>query len=117
MPKPRIWRLILRIHLLQLCRHLGHGCGRGNPAVVDVGVIHRAVVALLAVVEADGAPEALDVAEHFARQRPYAGHPVAIQAPDEVVADQAREFVAADVHPIGVAVTREFDQPYQRGPD
>src|SRR5687768_11321879 len=64
---------------------VGHRGGRGDPAVGDVGEVELAVVALLAVAEADWAPERLDVAQHLGAKRVHAGHPIAVQTPDQVV--------------------------------
>ncbi len=48
---------------------------------------------------------------------PDASHPVAVEAPDEVVADEALELVAREVDPVGRAVLRHADEDGQRRVD
>src|SRR2546426_2674464 len=55
---------------------VAHRTLRRDPTAVDVREVELAVVALLPTGEADGAPEALDVAQHFPAQGVHAGHPV-----------------------------------------
>ena len=74
--------------------HGGHVGIRIDPAVVDIGEVMLAVVAFLVEIEADRAPEALDVAKHLGPERPDSGHPVAVQAPDQIMADEVVELVS-----------------------
>src|ERR1700730_2214305 len=73
--------------------HLAHVAVGTDPARVNVGEIQPAVGALLLVGESYGTPKGFDVPQHFGAQRPDAGHPVAIEAPDHVVPDEALELV------------------------
>src|SRR2546426_6122220 len=87
-----------------------HRTPRRDQTAVDVREVELAVVALLPTGEADGAPEALDVAQHFPAQGVHAGHPVTVQAPDQVVSHQPGELLTTDVHPVRVAIARQAHQ-------
>jgi len=98
------------VHLFQGRHDVAHRPLRRDPSAVDVREVEFTGVAFFPAGEADGAPETLDVAQHFRAEGVHAGHPVTVQAPDQVVSHQAGELVAADVHPIRVAVSRQADE-------
>ena len=116
-PEPRV-SLVRRqvrcrrssVHPFQGRHDVPHGPLGPYPSGLDVREVELTVVALLPAGEPDGAPETLDVTQHFRAEGVHAGHPVTVQAPDQVVSHQAGELVAADVHPIRVAVSRQADE-------
>ena len=70
-----------------------------------------AIVALLVIVETNGTPERLNIAEHFGSERPDARHPIAVEAPNQIVTDQVVELVSTNANPIALSVPRESNQP------
>src|SRR5687768_12464919 len=72
----------------------------GHPTFLDVWKVHAAILALLAVVEPDGAPERFDRAEHLRAKAIHAGHPIAVEAPDQIVADEAFKLLPAAIDPV-----------------
>src|SRR6266581_7551388 len=123
-PEPRV-SLVSRqlrcrrrtVHLFQRRHDVAHRPIRRDPSVVDVREIELTVVALLSAGVADGAPETLDVAQHLPAEGVHAGHPVTVQTPDEVVSHQTGELLAADIHPVPVAVAWQADQRGEEGVD
>jgi len=85
--------------------------GIGGDPFLDIGEVGGGVAVLRIIAEADGAPEGLDVAEHLAAERPEAGHPVAIPAPEEIGAGEAVVFVAGEIDPLRLAVGWELREP------
>ncbi len=71
-----------------------HGGICGDPAIEDVWEVVMTVVTFVLAVKANGTPERFDIAEHFRAKRPDTGHPIAVETPDEIVADQIFELVA-----------------------
>src|SRR5205807_9311636 len=88
------------VHAFQRRHAVAHRPLERDPSAVDVREVEFTVVTLLPTGEADGAPETLDVAQHFRAEGVHAGHPVTVQAPDQVVSHQAVELLAAEVHPV-----------------
>ena len=56
-------------------------------------------------------------AEHLRAERPDSRHPVAVEAPDEIVPDKALELVPTHVHPLARLVLGQPDEPGQRRVD
>jgi hypothetical protein len=94
--------------------HIGHGGIRPNPAMLNVGEVETAVLTLLLIVKTGGAPEGLDVTKNFSPEAIHTGHPVTVQAPDEVAADQPLEPVTAHIDPFPMTIVGEANQPDQQ---
>ena len=58
-----------------------------HPSLINVWKIDFAICALLLAREADRAPKGLRVAEHFCTERPNSGHPITVQAPNQVMSN------------------------------
>ena len=80
--------------LLQDVHDIIHVSIGGDPSVVDIREVMMTVGTLLETVEPDRTPERLDVTKHLATQRPDAGHPIAVEAPDQIMSDQIGELVS-----------------------
>ena len=87
-----------------------HGPVGGHP-LGDIGEVRGDVPVLDRITEADRAPERLDVTEHLATEGPDTGHPVAVPAPKQIVADKSVVLVAGEIDPLGGAVGGEFPNP------
>ena len=67
----------------------------------NVGKVRRGIAVFFRTLELDRAPEGFDVAQHLTAKRPDAGHPVAVPAPEEVIADESVVFMTGEIHPFG----------------
>lgn len=87
-----------------------HGSVSGRP-FGDIGEVGGDIPVLDRITESDRAPEGLNVAEHLAAKSPDAGHPVAVPAPEQIIADESVVFVAGEVDPLGGTVGGESAKP------
>ena len=73
-----------------------------------------AIVALLVIGETNGTPERLNIAEHFGSERPDARHPIAVEAPNQIVTDQVVELVSTNANPIAMSVAWKTHEPNKK---
>lgn len=90
-----------------------HGSVRRRP-FFHIGEVGGNIAILHITTEADRAPEGLDVPEHLASERPDACHPVAVPAPEKVVARESVILVPGEIDPLGGPVGGEFSKPGNR---
>src|SRR5580693_2836736 len=105
--------MAIRVHLFEDVCDVGHRAIGGDPAFFQIGEVDLAVLAFFITEVSNRAPEGFDVAKHLAAEGPDAGHPIAIEAPDQVVANQAGKLLAGDVYPLGGIVFWEADQSHE----